>query len=124
MIKLLFIVVMVLAYGITMPAMASTMQNEIDHLLSYVENSRCQYVRNGTAYSGDKAARHIRKKYDYFKGDIDSAEKFVELSATKSTMSGKFYTIQCDGRDRITSQVWLLQELRSFRSVERSGSGE
>jgi len=115
---------MVLAYGIAVPAVASTMQNEIAHLLSYVENTSCQYERNGAMHSGEKAARHINKKYDYFKDEIDSAEKFIELSASKSTMSGKPYMIRCDGKGEMTSQAWLLQELRDYRKAGLTGSGE
>ena len=103
---------------ISTPAFCSDMQNEIDHLLKFVENTDCQYERNNTLHSGKDAAEHIKKKYDYFKKKIDSTEKFIELSATKSTMSGKFYMILCKGNSKIRSQDWLLQELKQYRNIK------
>jgi len=99
------------------------MQNEIDHLLIFVENTECQFERNGRFYTGKDAVGHIKKKYDYFKDEIDSAEKFIELSATKSTMTGNYYMVLCNSSPKIKSQEWLLQELESYRSKESRPSG-
>ena len=98
------------------PASGSDMNNEIEHLLKYVESTSCKYARNGTMHSGKDAVKHIKKKYNYFKDDINNTEKFIELSATKSTMSGKYYMIHCSGSPAIKSQEWLLLELKVFRS--------
>ena len=100
---------------LTAPAFAAGMQTEINHLLQFVEQTDCQYERNGKIHSGKEAAEHIKKKYNYFKDDIDSAEKFIELSATKSTISGKYYLVHCPNHLTIRSQEWLLQELDNFR---------
>ncbi|MFW2373964.1 MAG: DUF5329 family protein [Gammaproteobacteria bacterium] len=109
--KILFLVSI-----ISMPAFGSDMQNEIDHLLAFVEKTPCQYERNKDMHSGKDAAKHIKRKYDYFKDEIDSTEKFIELSATKSTMSGKYYMIHCTGQPAIKAQDWLLQELKNHRN--------
>ncbi len=66
-------------------------QHEVQHLISFVSNSPCQIVRNGSAHNGSEAIKHIQKKYKYFKDDIRTTEQFIEYSATKSTMSGKYY---------------------------------
>jgi len=97
------------------PVFGADMQKEIDHLLQFVEHTECQYERNGQWHSGKEAAEHIKIKYNYFKNRIDSAEKFVELSATKSTMSGKFYFVHCPNRPKLKSQEWLLHELNNYR---------
>ena len=89
---------------------------EVQHLLDYVRQSECLLVRNGSEHRGEKAVSHIQKKYDYFKDDITSTETFIEYSATKSTMSGKFYVIRCKGKKEVRSQDWLLEELADFRS--------
>ena len=70
-------------------------KKEINHLLEYVKTTKCSYIRNGDSYKGPKALSHIQRKYDYFEDDIHSAEDFIRLSATKSTMSGKKYHIKC-----------------------------
>ena len=94
-------------------------QQEIDHLLAYVSATDCLYERNGKQYSGVKARDHIVKKYEYFSDKIESAEDFIQYSATKSTMSGKHYTIHCEGDEAIRSKDWLLAELKRYRAVEQ-----
>jgi len=99
----------------------STMQTEINHLLNYVGNSDCIFIRNGNEYDAKNALKHIQKKYKYFKSDINSAEKFIELSATKSTRSNKLYFIRCGNAVPISSQRWLLEELSRIRSENSTG---
>lgn len=90
-------------------------QAEIEHLLKYVQTTSCKYIRNGDEHDGRNAAKHIENKYDYFQDEIHTAEDFIRLSATKSTMSGKKYYIQCKGMDKIESAQWLLKELNRYR---------
>lgn len=102
-------------YLFSIPVYGADMKNEIDHLLTFVANTECQYERNGTKHTGAEAAEHIKKKYRYYQDKISTAEKFIELSATKSTMSGKYYLIYCRGEPPVKSQGWLLRELKSYR---------
>jgi len=88
---------------------------EIDHLLDFVQNSGCTIDRNGKTYSASEAISHIQKKYSYFKSDIETTEDFIALSATKSTLSGRYYLVSCDGAEQIRTQDWLLRELGEFR---------
>jgi len=90
-------------------------QPEVEHLLDFVRQSDCVLIRNGSEYSGKKGVSHIQKKYDYFKDDITTTEAFIKYSATKSTMSGKYYTIRCPGKKEMRTQDWLLNELKNFR---------
>lgn len=94
----------------------SEIRNEIPHLLNYVKTTNCQYERNSDKHSGEEAAKHIQKKYDYFKNDIKTAEDFIRLAATKSTFSGKHYKIHCPGLEPLKSQDWLLEELKKYRN--------
>lgn len=89
---------------------------EVNHLLAYVKNSGCIINRNGSDHLAEEGVRHIEMKYDYFRDDISSTEGFIEYSATKSTMSGKFYTVTCPGKKTIKTQDWLLTELQRYRS--------
>jgi len=88
---------------------------EVKHLLNFVKNSDCTITRNGTAHAGNKGVEHIQMKYDYFRDDIKSTEDFIKYSATKSTMSGKYYTVKCPDKNIIKSQDWLLTELKRYR---------
>ena len=89
---------------------------EVNHLLDFIKNSDCIINRNGTDYPAEKGVSHIEMKYDYFRDDIKSTEEFIELSATKSTMSGNYYTVKCTGKETIKTQDWLLAELKKYRS--------
>ncbi len=90
-------------------------QKEITHLLDFVANTACKFERNGTLYGGIEAQGHIKKKYQYFIYKIKSAEDFIKYSATRSTMSGKKYTILCADMPVQNSADWLLEELKKFR---------
>ena len=89
--------------------------SEVDHLLAFVKNSGCIINRNGTDHPADKGISHIETKYDYFRDDINSTEDFIELSATKSTMSGDYYMVRCPGKVTVRTKDWLLTELKKYR---------
>ena len=89
---------------------------EISHLLNFVKSTDCTYERNGKRHTGAEALGHIKKKYDYFSDDIETAEDFIQYAATKSKMSGKFYLVHCPSQPTIKSQDWLLAELKRYRS--------
>jgi len=93
--------------------------DEIEHLLQFVKTTSCQYERNGTVHNGEEAVAHIRKKYRYFKDDIESAEDFIKYSATKSKMSGKYYQVHCDNLPALNSRDWLLKELARYRASRK-----
>jgi hypothetical protein len=114
--KIISLLLLVFTNVISVPVFGSDMQNEIDYLLKFIENTECQYERNGKIHSGKDTVEHIKKKYNYFKYEVDKTEKFIELSATKSIMSGKYYMVHCKGNPAINTQEWLLQELKNYRS--------
>ncbi|MCP4321357.1 MAG: DUF5329 domain-containing protein [Psychromonas sp.] len=91
-------------------------EQEISYLLDFVGKTECSYLRNGSSHNGKEARSHIQKKYDYYHDDIKTAEDFIAYSATKSTMSGTKYTIQCDGKKVQFSGEWLNTELKRYRA--------
>ena len=112
MIKLIFTPLLLL---VSLFAVADNTQ-EIAHLLDFVEKTECIYQRNGSDHNGKKARTHIQKKYDYYRDKIKTAEDFIAYSATKSTMSGKKYTISCVGKKIQFSGDWLNAELKRYRA--------
>lgn len=87
---------------------------EIEHLIDYIENSKCTFIRNGKEYNAEEALAHIQNKYEFAKSLIKSAEDFIKYTVTKSSMSGQPYTVWCNGQ-KILSAEWLTAELRRFR---------
>lgn len=98
------------------PAIANT---EINYLLGFIEQSGCQFYRNGSWYDSKRAEAHLREKYDYLavKGLINSAEDFIEEAATKSSLSGKAYEIKCGSDPVMTTNQWLREALARYRST-------
>jgi len=113
--KRLWILVFVLFSGSIAADVSSSTKLEIDHLLNFIRNSSCIIDRNGKAYTAIKAISHIEKKYAYFEDEIETTEDFIELSASKSTMSGKYYMVRCQDGEQIRTRDWLMQELKGFR---------
>ncbi|MGE7959152.1 DUF5329 family protein [Pseudomonas sp. NPDC089530] len=91
---------------------------EIKGLLDFVEHSECRFVRNGTEYPAPQAREHLEKKLNYLedKNMVSSAEDFIELAATKSSMSGKAYEVRCPTGAQ-PAGVWLKTELQRQRQL-------
>ena len=113
--KCFWVLALVLFSGSLAADVSPATQLEIEQLLNFIRNSSCVIDRNGKTYAALKAISHIEKKYAYFEDDIETAEDFIELSATKSTMSGKYYMVRCGADEQIRTREWLMQELRSLR---------
>lgn len=91
-------------------------RHEVTYLLEYLRTSGCEMERNGKKYNSESAYSHVKKKYEYFRDKIKTSEDFVEYSATKSTISGKYYNVFCDSEPAERTQDWLLEELRRYRT--------
>jgi hypothetical protein len=106
---------------LTVPVAMADMQDEIQHLLQFVEYSGCEFERNGTVYDSKEARSHIEKKYNYVKSYVDETEDFIRYAATESSISGKKYHVICDDKKQ-TSADWLYRELSEYRAGETGSS--
>lgn len=87
---------------------------EIEHLLDFVEQSGCSFIRNGKTYTPVQARQHITKKYTYLKKRIRTAEQFIAHAASKSSITGEHYSVRCAG-EKLSSKAWLEAELKKYR---------
>lgn len=115
MIKFLLLIVIISFSSSSYADVQTKQESEINHLLLFIENSDCIMSRNGDKHSGKDAVSHINRKYRYFASDIKTAEDFIKYSATKSTMSGEYYQINCPNKKAIKAKNWLLDELKRYR---------
>ena len=96
-------------------------ESEINYLLDFIEISGCQFLRNGSWYDSGKAQEHLRDKYNYLSArhKINSAEDFIGMAATKSSLSGRAYEVQCDSACTVPqpSGEWLTGVLARYRIV-------
>jgi len=93
--------------GVTSIREDDSLDDRINQLIQAIETTNCQFVRNGKSYTPEESIAHVSKKYRYFKDDIDSIDKFIELSATKSLISGRPYQVQCGTSEPELSSAWF-----------------
>ncbi len=91
---------------------------EIGHLIDYIAQSGCRFNRNGDWADTAAARGHVAMKYDYLRtrGMIASAEDFIDKAASRSSLSGKAYLVQCPGAVAVPSGGWLKSELDRYRA--------
>lgn len=92
--------------------------DEINYLLGFMERSGCRFYRNGSWYDAHRAQSHLRDKYNYLaaRDRIKTADDFIEQAATRSSMSGTEYQIQCEAGPAVPSNRWLRTALLEYRS--------
>ena len=121
--RLLLLVMYVLALpaGAAPPAAS---QREIDGLIAALGRSGCDFQRNGSWHPAQKAEEHLRRKYDYLRrrGKVATAEQFIALAATRSSVSGQTYRVRCPGKPATDSAGWLQGRLRQLREADTAGS--
>jgi len=95
---------------------------EVTALLKVLADSDCEFYRNGSWYAGPKAASHLLRKLEYLedKDMLTDVDSFIELAASKSSMSGETYQVRCPGKAPLPSADWLNQRL----DVLRDSAGE
>ncbi|MDL5030572.1 DUF5329 domain-containing protein [Pelomonas sp. APW6] len=97
---------------------APAVRTEILSLLQRLQDSGCEFNRNGSWYSGAEARGHLLKKLDYLESHdaaLKRSEDFIQQAATSSSMSGKPYLVRCAAAAPVESKVWLTQELTKLR---------
>ena len=111
------------ALGVTATASATDAPVEIAQLLDIVASSDCTFFRNDTARSAAEAREHMERKYDYVQKRVRTTEDFIELAASRSSMTGRAYYVECPNRERETAWEWLTGLLKALRgaSVEAVG---
>ncbi|MFZ4478269.1 MAG: DUF5329 family protein [Rhodoferax sp.] len=92
---------------------------EIEVLLSRLEVSACDFNRNGSWYQAAQAKAHLLNKLKYLedRGLVQSAEQFIELGASSSSISGQAYLVRCSGGAAVASRSWLGSQLQLVRSA-------
>jgi Family of unknown function (DUF5329) len=96
----------------------ATAQAEIEHLLRYLEQSGCEFFRNGRWHRATDARGHLDRKYRYLveRGLVSSAEDFIARAGSESSVSGRPYQVRCGTAAPVPSARWLTDELRRHRS--------
>jgi head-tail adaptor len=103
-----------LAAAATAPAAAPPLSEsqKVDRLVAHVAGLEgAVFIRNGKEYGPAEAAKHLRYKREQAGSRVKTADDFIRLCASHSTLSGDAYLIRfADGRTRTAEDV-LREEL-------------
>lgn len=93
-------------------------KSEIYALMARLQGSGCQFNRNGTWYTGTEAKDHLLRKLEYIEGKstVQSTEQFIELAASRSSLSSEPYQVKCAGNPQVESRLWLTEQLSIIRA--------
>jgi hypothetical protein len=88
---------------------------KIESLITSIENLKgAVFIRNGSEYSAEQAAHHLRMKWDKAGSRVKTAEDFIEKCASESSMSGEKYQIRFANGKTEYSQDYFNEELRKI----------
>ena len=97
----------------------SVERQKIDYLIATIETLQgAQFIRNGTSYDAKAAASHLRLKLRSAGSGIATAEDFIRLCASVSSISGKPYQIRFADGQVVSSETYLRQKLAEFSDEE------
>ena len=94
-----------------LPADAVEETKKIELLIARLEAMQdTVFIRNGKEYSSNRAAEHLRLKWRKAGKRVHTAEDFIELCGSRSSISGKAYQIRfVDGR--LEDSAVILKQL-------------
>ena len=112
-------VILLLFFGMV-SAQDNIEKKEIEFLISSVENLKgAKFIRNGSEYSGQEAAKHLRMKLQRAGAHIQTADDFIRLCASKSYNSGKPYLIRLSNGKTIKAEEYFREKLKEYKITER-----
>lgn len=101
--------------------LATSQRAEIHALMAALHTSICDFNRNDSWHNAADAKTHLLRKLDYLEANnaVHSTEQFIELAASKSSVSGRAYQVRCRGAAPVNSKDWLSEQLKLLRSTAR-----
>jgi hypothetical protein len=99
----------------TLNAQDNIEKNKIEFLISSMENLKdAKFIRNGSEYNGQEAAKHLRMKLRRAGDHVQTADDFIRLCASKSYISGKPYMIGLPDGKTIKSEKYFREKLKEY----------
>ena len=88
---------------------------KIQHLIASVETLEgAQFLRNGSAYDAKAAADHLRLKLRTAGERVKTADDFIRLCGSQSSLSGEKYRIRLADGTIIEAEVFFRNRLKTF----------
>lgn len=91
---------------------------KIEYLIAAIQTlPNAQFIRNGTTYDAKGAADHLRLKLRSAGAQVVTAEDFIRVCASVSSISGLPYQIRFADGSTVTSENFLRQKLLEFEQT-------
>jgi len=112
--------VLLLVAGFSIASMAAPPATDDTRTIEALIQSVAQlkgaaFIRNGSEYSAVQAADHLRLKWRKAGSRVHTAEQFIDLCATQSSMSGLKYRIRLADGVTVDSADFLRARLIEIR---------
>ena len=111
---------LLVAAALRAPAQATgalTEDEKIERLIRSIADLKdATFIRNGDEHTAAEAAGHLRTKWQRGKKHVKTADDFIEKIASKSSISGKPYTIRFKDGKEVESGTYLRDELKKLAS--------
>jgi hypothetical protein len=96
-------------------AQESNEEAKIQYLISSIETLKgANFIRNGKMYDAGRAADHLRLKLKAAGNRVKTAEDFIRLCASKSSLSGEPYRIRFSDGTTVETEVFFHNRLKAF----------
>lgn len=90
---------------------------EIDALIARVgQADGMVFIRNGSEHTAAEAAAHLQRKRAAAHGAFASAEQFIDLVGTRSSITQRAYRVRMRDGTEVDGAMWLRGLLREIRA--------
>jgi hypothetical protein len=97
------------------PAATLSQEERIERLIAAVAGLQdAVFLRNGAEHDAAAAAEHLRGKWHWKAGEIATAEDFIRVAGTRSSLSGEVYRIRFADGQVVELAVYLRGELAAI----------
>ena len=111
--SLLFAIALLLSFAVQAQGLAEAQRIEaLIHAVEALPNAK--FVRNDTEHDASKAGEHLRLKLRESRGRCKTAEDFIRVCASASSVSGKPYQIRFADGSVQTSEAFLRARLKEL----------
>jgi len=94
--------------------------DKINYLIASVEALQgATFIRNGREHDASSASSHLRLKLKTMGDKIKTAEDFIDLCASKSSLSGEPYLIRLSDGSTIKSELFFKDKLKVLAAKKR-----
>jgi hypothetical protein len=113
--SLLWLPVLLCLLAGSAPAQDSGEAARIRYLIESVETLQgATFIRNGGEYDAKKAADHLRLKLKAAGDRVKTAEDFIRLCGSKSSLSGEAYRIRFSDGTALDTETFFRNRLKAF----------